>query len=232
MITPEHRSVNDPEFIVRLRRDLRPDFALSLICLQIFKNELLETFETAVNYHNGLLPAYRGLGATQWSVYNGEPRTGFSFHRMTPGIDEGPVLYDDAVTVRPRVSALMLEWEKTVLATRAIPTVLDAMIRDEPSAPQAGTPGYYGQSASDRITAIIDPSLVTWDDLVRRLHAFSAVDITLAGRPYRVTKAKRVEDSNSSPLTFRTADGTKAQPTRFSFLPYPLYRLYRRMTRR
>jgi methionyl-tRNA formyltransferase len=226
-ITPDERNINHPEFVTHLRRDLRPDLAFSFFCEQIFRDELLSTFRTVVNYHNGLLPAYRGLRATGWSLYRGEPQTGFTFHRMTLGIDEGPVLHADAVTVRPEASPLALEWDKTVLAARAIDRVVDAMIRDDPGSPQTGPTAYYSGGDCDRITTIDDPSSVTWDDLRQRLRSFSSVDMRVEDDRYRVT---RVDPSNTSRdrLTFRTADGKNGRPTRLHYLPPPLYRLYRR----
>src|SRR5206468_884665 len=67
-------SVSDPAFVARIGA-LRPDVTLALGCLQLLGPELLAVAGRAVNYHNGALPAYRGLAATAWSIYSGETET-------------------------------------------------------------------------------------------------------------------------------------------------------------
>ena len=96
---PSGTHVNAEAFVHRALPGLRADFALSLICLQIFRAPLLAAFQRAINYHPGALPAYRGLNPTAWSLYRGEALTGFSYHLMTEGIDQGPVVVSGAVPV-------------------------------------------------------------------------------------------------------------------------------------
>jgi methionyl-tRNA formyltransferase len=232
VIAPEGGSVNDPGFIERLSGELRADFAMSLVCAQIFRPELLSAFAGAVNYHDGLLPFYRGLDATNWSVYRGESSTGFTFHRMTPGIDEGPVLIQGAVPIRDEAGVRELELQKTLLAMSAVERVLDAMMRDEPGSPQSGPPGYFSHRDRQRIRTIADPSLYTWDELARRLRAFEILEMTIGGRHVDVTKLRRLQGSDRSSFAFRTADRVRAAATRFRYLPYPLYAPYRLVRRR
>jgi len=219
-------NVNDPAFIEALRSDYKADYALSLICLQIFGRELLGSFAAAVNYHNGLLPAYRGVRATGWSVYNGEAQTGFSFHHMTPGIDEGPVLLQDAVPLRRRASVLELEWEKTLLAASSVPRVLTAMLHGEPGAAQVGTAAYHSARDLERVVRVGDPEQITWDDLVRRIRAFGGVDMTLGAGLVRVTRVERSKKP-APRLGFRSADGVHGRATRVRYLPPLLNRLSR-----
>ena len=52
---------------------------------QIFRAPLLDACRRPINYHDGLLPNYRGVAATGWSIYRGESQSGFTFHRMASG---------------------------------------------------------------------------------------------------------------------------------------------------
>jgi methionyl-tRNA formyltransferase len=130
-LVPSAHNVNADAFVHRALPALRPDFALSLICLQVFRAPLLAAFQRAINYHPGVLPAYRGLNPTAWSLYRGEPLTGFSYHLMTERIDEGPVVVSGAVPVVSGTSVAELEWAKTPLAAACADRVLDALLRDE-----------------------------------------------------------------------------------------------------
>jgi methionyl-tRNA formyltransferase len=40
-----------------------------------------------------LLPKYRGLHSTVWSILNNEPYFGLTIHIMNEFIDDGPVVY-------------------------------------------------------------------------------------------------------------------------------------------
>jgi len=86
-IVPQNYNINDKSFIEEVK-SYNPDFGLAIGCPQIFKEKLLRSFKYyVVNYHNSLLPKYRGLGATAWSIYFGEEITGFSYHIVNEKIE-------------------------------------------------------------------------------------------------------------------------------------------------
>ena len=56
----------------RDRAEIAPDASLALMVGQIFRGPLLDACRRPINFHDGLLPNYRGVAATGWSVYRGE----------------------------------------------------------------------------------------------------------------------------------------------------------------
>lgn len=85
-----------------------------------------------VNVHGGLLPAYRGPHVMQWAIINGESETGVTLHYVDAGIDTGPViaaervsieLADDAATVRAKLkdagARLLRTWWPAIAAGTA-----------------------------------------------------------------------------------------------------------------
>lgn len=46
-----------------------------------------------INYHVGLLPKWRGNSANGWAIINGENQVGYSIHRVTNMLDDGPLYY-------------------------------------------------------------------------------------------------------------------------------------------
>lgn len=46
-----------------------------------------------INVHYSLLPKYRGLHATVWTILNDEDYVGLTIHLMTDFIDDGPIIY-------------------------------------------------------------------------------------------------------------------------------------------
>ena len=228
VLVPAERSVNAPAFVRRVADELRPDWGLSLACGQIFRGDLLRALGRPVNYHDGLLPAYRGVGATAWSLYHDEPVSGFTFHVMNERIDDGPILVQGAVPVPPDASVSGVAWAKTTRAAEHLPALFAALRRGDEGRPQTGTPSYFSAAAWRCIRVVDDPTVLSWHDLRHRLRSFDYVSIRLGGRPYEVTKLRAVPPGRRpGPLAFRTRDAIVAEPVRFLHLPWTLYHLYR-----
>ena len=58
-----------------------------------------------VNVHASLLPRYRGAAPIQWSVINGERRTGITTMLMDAGMDTGPMLLRRELELAPHETA-------------------------------------------------------------------------------------------------------------------------------
>jgi methionyl-tRNA formyltransferase len=224
---PPANDYNDPAFIDRLAREVRPTVGFSCYCLQRWKPALIDLFDQAVNYHNGLLPSHRGLCATPRSVYAGEPESGFSYHRMTPGLDEGPILVEGCVPVWPGVRSDRIEWDKVDAATRCLPRLLDLLSRRSPGRPQEGEADYFSKRDARAIQRIDEPQRLTSGELQRRMFAWRRLELRFEHRVFPVT---RLEPARiGEPLAFCAADGAVLRPTRFEHLPRSLWELRRRM---
>jgi methionyl-tRNA formyltransferase len=91
ILTPA--SVNAPEFVAHVRDALRPDLIVSVAASQIFREPLLAIPPLGcVNIHGALLPRYRGMLPSFWTLYNGEPEGGVTVHYMSAGIDDGRII--------------------------------------------------------------------------------------------------------------------------------------------
>jgi methionyl-tRNA formyltransferase len=64
-----------------------------LLCFYtgILSDKVLERVR-AVNIHPALLPAYRGRHPLPWMIMNGETTGGVTYHLVTAGVDDGPIL--------------------------------------------------------------------------------------------------------------------------------------------
>ncbi|TKS59023.1 MAG: methionyl-tRNA formyltransferase [Nitrospira sp.] len=58
-----------------------------------------------VNVHGSLLPKYRGAAPVQWAVINGETETGITTMLMDEGMDTGPVLLQERISIMPEDTA-------------------------------------------------------------------------------------------------------------------------------
>lgn len=69
------------------------DYLFSITHLAIIPDSVLELpKKIAINFHDGLLPAYAGLNTPVWGIINGEQQYGITWHQITSGVDEGDIL--------------------------------------------------------------------------------------------------------------------------------------------
>jgi methionyl-tRNA formyltransferase len=227
IITLKDQNINHFELIKKLKNEIKPTLALSFYCLQKFSPTLLECFDYAVNYHNGLLPRYRGLMATCWSVYHQEEATSYSFHLMNEKIDQGNILIDGLVPIRQGARIDELEYEKVIKAVEDIPHLLKLIIRREPGRPQSPEGNYYSKKDFQRIRSIHDPTKHSSDELLKRLHAFGPLILNINGTWYDVTKLEKTSKYAKKPgkLQFKTCDGVLMKPTRFCHVTFLIYQI-------
>jgi methionyl-tRNA formyltransferase len=67
---------------------------------QLLSQEILDMPRLGcINAHGSLLPQYRGAAPIQWSLYNGDPTTGITTMLMDIGMDTGPMLLKESISV-------------------------------------------------------------------------------------------------------------------------------------
>ncbi|MHA1113361.1 MAG: phosphoribosylglycinamide formyltransferase [Alphaproteobacteria bacterium] len=79
---------------------------VDLVCLAGFMRLLSEGFVTAwrdraINIHPSLLPAFKGLDVQARAVAAGVRFSGCTVHFLRPAMDDGPIIVQAAVAVRP-----------------------------------------------------------------------------------------------------------------------------------
>lgn len=71
----------------------KPDLGIVAGFSHILPNDILKIPRFGFwNLHAGSVPKYRGGSPLNWQLINGEVRAGLSILKMTPGIDDGPIL--------------------------------------------------------------------------------------------------------------------------------------------
>jgi methionyl-tRNA formyltransferase len=97
VIQPE--SINTPDGLAALRA-FQPDLLVVAAYGQILKPEVIAAAgHGAINVHASLLPKYRGASPIAHAILNGETRTGVTIIRITPGLDAGDMLAQEAVDI-------------------------------------------------------------------------------------------------------------------------------------
>ncbi len=113
-------SINTPEWIARIRDEIRPDLILSVYYRNMVGARVLEIPRLgAFNMHGSLLPKYRGRAPINWAVLHGEPRIGMTLHKMVKRADAGDIVDQEGVDIGPRDTAEQA-FRKVLPCARAI----------------------------------------------------------------------------------------------------------------
>jgi methionyl-tRNA formyltransferase len=81
---------------------LQADLAILAFVTQIVPPAVFNTPRFgSICFHPSLLPKYRGRSAINWTLINGETKTGISLFWVDEGIDTGPILLQKEVEIGP-----------------------------------------------------------------------------------------------------------------------------------
>lgn len=127
----------------------------------------------SLNVHFSLLPRYRGAAPVQWTVLNGDGESGVTIIELNDRMDEGDILAQERVAVRPRETAASLERRLAVLGAELLVATLARI-------------GSVVRVEQDEASATLAPKIRKEDGLVAWTEPAGAVDrkvLALADRP-------------------------------------------------
>jgi len=96
-----------------------------------------------VNFHQSLLPFYRGRHPLNWAIINNEPFTGITFHFMNQNFDEGDIIFQKKIKISPNDTIITL-YNKTIKeGNKAVPRIIDILSSGHNTRSQRGKSSYY-----------------------------------------------------------------------------------------
>ena len=115
--------VKETEFIEKLK-EMNPDAIVVIAFGQILPKAILDMPKYGcINVHASLLPKYRGAAPIQWSVIDGEKKTGVTTMYMNEGLDTGDIIDKVVVPIDKKETGgslfdkLAIEGGKLILKT-------------------------------------------------------------------------------------------------------------------
>ena len=139
------------------------------------------------NLHFSILPRWRGAAPVNHAILAGDPETGVALMRITPGLDEGPVLAQTrrpigAVDTAPEMLSTLAEDGATLLSEWLDRLLAGAV---EPMA-QVGEPSFASKLTRDM--ARLDPGRRAEEihRQVRALQPWPGTELALDGVPVKV----------------------------------------------
>ncbi len=105
---------------------LNPDIMVTCAFGQILSSEILNIAKHGViNIHASLLPKYRGSAPIQYSVINGDKKTGVTIMQTEVGVDTGDILMQKEIDILPDETAGELFERLSILGAEIITKALD-----------------------------------------------------------------------------------------------------------
>ena len=153
-----------------------------------------------LNVHPSLLPRYRGPSPVFWQVALGETRSGATLHRMTPSLDEGPILSQLDVKIAADETAGALFFRLARLAAHLVMKTLSLLeagsLPERPQDPALASVQYRFRD---------EDSLIDWarpaEDLARLVRACNpspgARAFLTGGESVRIWRARALTGSTS-----------------------------------
>ena len=135
------------------------DYLFSITNLRLLSPDVLRLPKrAAINFHDGMLPAYAGLNTPVWALLNGEPQHGISWHLMTDRVDAGDLLLTRSFDLEADDSALSVNTNCFVAALDSFDALITG-VATETITPQPqgdGTGHLYGLDARPANAGMID----------------------------------------------------------------------------
>ncbi len=162
----QHKSLKAPEVQAEFA-DLKADLAILAFVTQIVPLEVINTPRLgSVCFHPSLLPKYRGGSAINWTLINGETKTGITVFWPDAGIDTGPILLQKEAEISLEDTTGTLYFNKLFpLGVEAISETVDLIKAGRaPSIPQDESQATYDPLCRDEHAGI------TWSQPVQQVY--------------------------------------------------------------
>lgn len=151
-----------------------------------------------INVHGSLLPKYRGAGPIQWSVINGEEKTGITTMYMAKGIDTGDMILKDETAIGENETSSELHDRLSIMGANLLIKTLDMVQSNTaPRIPQDDTLSCYAPMLTKEL-AVIDFSKTTKEihHLICGMSSWPCATTTLQDKKLKVYKSHIITESN------------------------------------
>jgi methionyl-tRNA formyltransferase len=188
--------VKDPAFLQALG-EIKPEIALVVAFGQLLPKVLLDLPRLGfINVHPSLLPRYRGAAPMQWTLINGDDRSGVTILKVTPRLDDGDMLLQRAVPIGPEETVEELHDRLAALGGELAVEAFGLIERGAPQAtPQDATRVVWARALEK------DDGRLDWNrparvlhNLIRGVQPWPGASTVLHGKVLKVHRA-RIEPS-------------------------------------
>lgn len=181
---------------------LGADLAIVVAYGKILPEEFLNAPKYGcINMHASLLPKLRGAAPIQWSIINGEKRSGVTAMQMDKGLDTGDILLSESVEIRDDETAQELHDELSVLGAQVMRKTL-LMLQNGALLPirQDDSQSTYAPILTKELSAIDwQKSALQIHNQIRGLYPWPGASAVLNGKTLKIHSAKLLGKTQGEP---------------------------------
>lgn len=181
---------------------LGADLAIVVAYGKILPEEFLNAPKYGcINMHASLLPKLRGAAPIQWSIINGEKRSGVTAMQMDKGLDTGGILLSESVEIRDDETAQELHDELSVLGAQVMRKTL-LMLQKGGLSPirQDDSQSTYAPILTKELSAIDwQKSALQIHNQIRGLYPWPGASAVLNGKTLKIHSAKLLGKTQGEP---------------------------------
>ena len=194
-----------------LMKELNPDCVVVVAYGKIIPSEMLKLPKLGfVNVHGSLLPKYRGAAPIQWSIIDGEKKTGVTTMQMDDGIDTGDMLEVSETEIGENETAGELFDRLAEMGGKLIVSSLSKLEKGELTPiPQDHEKSNYAKIISKEM-ALIDFNMSAENvfNLIRGFNPWPIAYTIIGDKRLKVFAAEKIGSVNGKSGEVVSSDGT------------------------
>lgn len=199
------------EEALSLVKELNPDCVVVVAYGKIIPSEMLKLPKFGfVNVHGSLLPKYRGAAPIQWSIIDGETKTGVTTMQMDDGIDTGDMLEVSETEIGENETAGELFDRLAEMGGKLIVSTLSKLEKGELTPiPQDHEKSNYAKIISKEM-ALIDFNMSAENvfNLIRGFNPWPIAYTIIGDKRLKVFAAEKIGSVNGKAGEVVSSDGT------------------------
>ena len=199
------------EECLTLMKELNPDCVVVVAYGKIIPSEMLKLPKLGfVNVHGSLLPKYRGAAPIQWSIIDGEKKTGVTTMQMDDGIDTGDMLEVSETEIGENETAGELFDRLAEMGGKLIVSTLSKLEKGELTPiPQDHEKSNYAKIISKEM-ALIDFNMSAENvfNLIRGFNPWPIAYTIIGDKRLKVFAAEKIGSVNGKAGEVVSSDGT------------------------
>ena len=176
-------------------KDIQPDLNVVVAYGQIIPSSIIYLPKfNSLNVHFSLLPKYRGASPVQWTLLNGEEKTGITLFELNEKMDEGDILAQEEIDILPSENAAELEARLAQIGTELLVKTIDDLEKIKPQEQDHSQATYAPKLSKEngRIDWTKDPLHI--ERQLRALTPWPSTFAFLGEKRIKIHKGKRMDN--------------------------------------
>ncbi|MFN6471302.1 MAG: methionyl-tRNA formyltransferase [Nostoc sp. SerVER01] len=194
----ETKWMKDKNYQEIIAKDIKPDIAIVVGCRILLPKQIYEIPPIGtLAVHDSLLPEYRGFAPLNWSILNGEERTGVTLYCLNELMDGGDIIAQKSVPIQVEDTAPLV-YERVCQAT--VDIILEAYtLLSEGKAPRIPQNYATGSFTCSRapLDGLIDwgkPTAAIYNQVRALTYPYPGAFTFYEGKRLLIWKAKPVDN--------------------------------------